>query len=204
LAEHYFTEKPSSERSIKEIAVDIRGIPFRFRTDRGVFSRGKLDRGTRLLIEAMNLDGVKRVLDLGCGYGPIGIVAAGLSPESEVVMVDVNERACELTRDNVRLNRLANAKVLSGNGFEPVRGMKFDLILCNPPIRAGKSVVFPLITEAREFLAPGGRLLVVARTKQGSKSILKHMSEVFDLAREIEKGGGYRVMEGSGSGGGLC
>ncbi|HHX26512.1 MAG TPA: class I SAM-dependent methyltransferase [Firmicutes bacterium] len=204
MAEHYFTEKPSSERSIKEITIDIRGIPFTFRTDRGVFSRGKLDRGTRLLIEAMNLDGVKRVLDLGCGYGPIGIVAAKLSPESEVIMVDLNERACELAQDNVRLNRLTNAQVLSGNGFQPVAGMKFDLILCNPPIRAGKSVVFPLITEAREFLEPGGCLLVVARTKQGSKSILKHMSEVFDVAREIEKGGGYRVMKGSDSGGGLC
>ena len=203
MAEHYFTEKPSSERSIKEITMDIRGIPFRFRTDRGVFSRGRLDRGTRLLIEAMNLDGVKKVLDLGCGYGPIGIAAAKLSPGSEVVMVDVNSRACELARENVKLNRLANAKVLPGNGFEPVRGMKFDLILCNPPIRAGKSVVFPLISEAREFLEPGGSLLVVARTKQGSKSILKHMSEVFDVASEIEKGGGYRVMKGSDSGGGL-
>jgi 16S rRNA (guanine1207-N2)-methyltransferase len=203
LAEHYFTEKPSSQRSIKEIAIDIRGMPFRFLTDRGVFSRDRVDRGTRLLIEAMDLDRVKKVLDLGCGYGPIGIVAAKLSPESEVVMADVNTRACELAAENVRLNRLVNVKVLSGNGFEPVRGMKFDLILCNPPIRAGKSVVFPLITEAREFLAPGGRLLVVARTKQGSKSILKHMSEVFDVAREIEKGGGYRVMEGADFGGGL-
>jgi 16S rRNA (guanine1207-N2)-methyltransferase len=203
LAEHYFTEEPSSERSIKEITVDIRGFSLKFLTDRGVFARGKLDRGTRLLIEAMNLEGVRRVLDLGCGYGPIGIVAARISPKSEVFMIDVNSRAYELATENVRLNRIPNAKVMLGNGFEPVRGTKFDLILCNPPIRAGKSVVFPLITEAREYLEPGGRLLVVARTKQGSKSILKHMSEVFDVAEEIEKGGGYRVMEGSASIGGL-
>lgn len=199
MAEHYFTEKPSSERSIKEITVDIRGSSFRFLTDRGVFSRGRLDRGTRLLIDTMNIGKAERILDLGCGYGPIGIVAARLSPESEVFMVDVNRRACELATENVRLNRLTNAKVLSGTGFESVQGIKFDLILCNPPIRAGKSVVFPLITEAREFIEPGGRLLVVARTKQGSKSILKHMSEVFHAAREIEKGGGYRVMEGLAS-----
>ncbi|HHV39625.1 MAG TPA: class I SAM-dependent methyltransferase [Tepidimicrobium sp.] len=172
MAEHYFTEKPSSERSIKEITVDIRGSSFRFLTDRGVFSRGRLDRGTRLLIDTMNIGKAERILDLGCGYGPIGIVAARLSPESEVFMVDVNSRACELAAENVRLNRLTNAKVLSGTGFEPVQGIKFDLVLCNPPIRAGKSVVFPLITEAREFIEPGGRLLVVARTKQGSKSIL--------------------------------
>ncbi len=203
MAEHYFTEKPSSERSIKEITVNIRGFSFKFLTDRGVFSRGKLDRGTRLLIETMNLDRAGRILDLGCGYGPIGIVAARISPDSEVFMVDVNSRAYELARENVRLNRVPNVKVMLGNGFEPVHGTKFDLILCNPPIRAGKSVVFPLITEAREFLSPDGRLLVVARTKQGSKSILKHMSEVFDLAREIEKGGGYRVMEGAVSINGL-
>ena len=151
----------------------------------------------------MNLEGVRRVLDLGCDCGPIGIVAARISPKSEVFMIDVNSRAYELATENVRLNRIPNAKVMLGNGFEPVRGTKFDLILCNPPIRAGKSVVFPLITEAREFLSPDGRLLVVARTKQGSKSILKHMSEVFDLAREIEKGGGYRVMEGAVSINGL-
>jgi len=174
LAEHYFTEKPSSERSIKEITMDIRGIPFRFRTDRGGILQGRLDRGTRLLIEAMNLDGVKKVLDLGCGYGP-NRPSQPLSfrPGSEVVMVDVNSRACELARENVKLNRLANAKVLPGNGFEPVRGMKFDLILCNPPIRAGKSVVFPLISEAREFLEPGGSLLVVARYETRVKEYSK-------------------------------
>ncbi|HAV21288.1 MAG: class I SAM-dependent methyltransferase [Bacillota bacterium] len=203
MAEHYFTEKPGSQRAIKEISVEIRGIPFIFRTDRGVFSRGKLDRGTRLLIDAMDLDGANQILDLGCGYGPIGIVAAKLAPESEVIMVDVNERACELARENAVLNRVANTKVLCGDGFRPVRGMRFDLVLCNPPIRAGKSVVFSLIAEAREFLKPGGSLLVVARTKQGSKSILKHMSEVFDVALEIEKGGGYRVMKGANTGGGL-
>ena len=199
MAEHYFTEDPSSKRSIKEITVDIRGFSFKLLTDRGVFSRGKLDRRTKLLIEAMNLEGVKRVLDLGCGYGPLGIVAARIAPEAEIVMVDVNSRACELAIWNIKENQVSNAKVILGHGFEPVRGIKFDLILCNPPIRAGKSVVFPLITEAKEFLSPGGRLLVVARTKQGSKSILKHMAEVFDVAEEIEKGGGYRVMEGSAS-----
>ena len=199
MAEHYFTEEPGSKRSIKEIAVDIRGFSFNFLTDRGVFSRGKLDRGTRLLIEAMELDRVKKILDLGCGYGPIGIVAARIVPQAEIVMVDVNSRACELAFENIKRNRISNAKVMAGHGFEPVQGMKFDLILSNPPIRAGKSVVFSLITEAKEFLEPDGRLLVVARTKQGSKSILKHMSEVFDTSREIEKGVGYRVKEGSQS-----
>lgn len=196
MAEHYFTEMPSSKRSIKEITVDIKGFSFRFETDRGVFSRGKLDRGTRLLIEAMDFDGAKKILDLGCGYGAVGIVAAKVCPESEVFMVDVNSRACELAVRNTQLNSVMNAKVLLGYGFEPVRGTKFDLILCNPPIRAGKAVVFSLITEAGEFLNPGGRLLVVARTKQGSKSILRHMGEVFERVEEIEKGGGYRVMEG--------
>ncbi|NLS44773.1 MAG: class I SAM-dependent methyltransferase [Firmicutes bacterium] len=197
MAEHYFTEQPTSDRSIREITVDIRGFSFRFLTDKGVFSRGKLDRGTRLLIKTMDLGDARMILDLGCGYGPIGIVAAKLSPESQVSMIDINSRAWELAKENIRLNQITNAKVILGNGFEPVQGSVFDLILSNPPIRSGKSVVFSLIQEAREFLTPGGHLLVVARTKQGSRSILKHMVTVFDIAEEIEKGGGYRVIKGT-------
>ena len=196
MEEHYFTETPSSKRSIKEINLKIKGINFRFLTDKGVFSRGRLDRGTKLLIETMDVSESLKILDLGCGYGPIGICAAKFSPESEVVMIDINSRAYELAKQNIKLNQLANARVFLGDGFEPVSDMKFDLILFNPPIRAGKQLVFSLIARSKEFLNQAGALLVVARTKQGSKSILRYMSEVFDIASEIKKGGGYRVMKG--------
>ncbi len=165
-------------------------------TDAGVFARGKLDRGTRLLIEAVDIPEGSVVLDLGCGYGPIGIAAAVLCPTCRVYMIDVNERACGLTRRNATLNGAANVEVRCGAGFQPVKGMKFDLVLSNPPIRAGKRVLFGIIEEAAQHLKPGGRLVLVAQTKQGAKSLLRKLAEVFPTAREVEKGGGYRVMEG--------
>ncbi|MGE5593498.1 MAG: class I SAM-dependent methyltransferase [Betaproteobacteria bacterium] len=165
-------------------------------TDAGVFAKGKLDRGTRLLIEAVDVPERSLVLDLGCGYGPIGIAAAVLCPTCRVCMTDVNERACELARRNAALNGAVNTEVICGAGFSPVKGMKFDLILSNPPIRAGKRVLFEIIEGAATHLNPGGRLVVVAQTKQGAKSLLRMLAEVFPVAREVDKGGGYRVMEG--------
>ncbi|MBC7084112.1 MAG: class I SAM-dependent methyltransferase [Firmicutes bacterium] len=196
MGEHYFTESPTSAHAEKEIAVELRGRRFQFVTDAGVFARGKLDRGTRLLIEAVDIPEGSVVLDLGCGYGPIGIAAAVLCPTCRVYMIDVNERACGLTRRNAALNGAANVEVRCGTGFQPVKGMKFDLVLSNPPIRAGKRVLFEIIEEAAQHLKPGGRLVLVAQTKQGAKSLLRKLAEVFPTAREVEKGGGYRVMEG--------
>lgn len=165
-------------------------------TDAGVFSKGKLDRGTRLLVEAMDVPEGSLVLDLGCGYGPIGIAAALLCPTCRVCMTDVNERACELARRNAVLNGATNTRVVCGAGFSPVQDLKFDLILSNPPIRAGKQVLFEIIEGAAMHLNPGGRLVLVAQTKQGARSLLRKLAEVFPVARVVDKGGGYRVMEG--------
>ncbi len=194
--EHYFASRPSSARAEREICADLRGRSLRFITDAGVFSRGGIDRGTRLLVESLDLAKGEVVLDLGCGYGPIGIAAATMVSAGMVFMVDVNERACELAARNARLNGIANAEVRCGDGFAPVAGVAFDVILCNPPIRAGKAVVHRLIEQARDHLRPGGRLVMVAQTKQGAKSLLAKMAEVFPRAREIAKAGGYRVMQG--------
>lgn len=165
-------------------------------TDAGVFARGRLDRGTRLLIDAVDVSEGAVVLDLGCGYGPIGIAAALACPTCRVYMVDVNERACELARRNASQNGVTNVEVRCGAGFRPVEGMRFDLVLSNPPIRAGKRVLFELVEEAARHLEPGGRLVMVAQTKQGAKSLLRKLGQVFPTAREVEKGGGYRVIEG--------
>lgn len=115
-------------------------------------------------------------------------------------MVDINERACELAARNARLNGIANAETRCGDGFAPVEGLRFDAILSNPPIRAGKLAVHLLIEQAALHLRPGGRLVVVARTKQGAKGLLAKMTEVFPRAGELAKGSGYRVMQGETSG----
>lgn len=193
--QHYFTrtpETPSHEREITEV---LRGKRYRFVTDAGVFSKDRVDLGTRILIEAMQLPSSGKILDLGCGYGPIGVVAADLAPNCFVCMVDVNERAAALAERNLALNGVENAAVYVGDGFSPVEEHRFSMILSNPPIRAGKKVIYPLMEEAKHRLVDGGRLCIVIRTKQGAKSMQKHLETVFGNLEILALESGYRVLQ---------
>jgi len=194
--EHYYSAQPTS-LSQPEIYEDtLRGEVFKFWTDHGVFSRGHTDPGSRELILAMDVAGTRRILDLGCGYGVIGITAARLAPDARVVLTDPNERAVELARRNLHTNDIRNAEVRQGEGYEPIAGEEFDVILTNPPIRAGNAVVFALIADAPAHLPPGGRFYLVARTKQGAKSLAKEMARYFHEVRQVGQGSGYRVYMG--------
>src|SRR3989454_11895490 len=135
MGEQYFAARPKSRRRAAEIHFAFRGHAFTFRTDAGVFSGGKIDRGTELLLAALEVGPCELILDLGCGYGAVGIVAARLSEGGHVILTDVNERAVALARKNIAANRIANAEVRLGDLYEPVRDMAFDHIVCNPPIR---------------------------------------------------------------------
>ena len=136
MSEHYFTRRPQSAEDRRRFQTELRGFSFLFVTDAGVFSRDDVDEGSRTLIGLMELAPGARVLDIGCGYGPIGLAAARLAPQGHVTMTDINERAAELARENARLNGIANVTVKTGDLFEPVAGETFDVILANPPIRA--------------------------------------------------------------------
>ncbi len=171
MGEQYFEERPSASRRPAQITIRVRDHPFVFRTDAGVFSRSDLDRGTELLLEAIELGPCESVLDLGCGYGAIGIVAARLSEGGHVILTDVNERAVALARANVAANDIRNAEVRLGDLYAPVADAFFDHILCNPPIRAGRKVVDRIIGEAPSHLLDGGHLWIVVRTRQGASSI---------------------------------
>jgi 16S rRNA (guanine1207-N2)-methyltransferase len=126
----------------------------------------------------------------------MGIVAAVSVPEARVVLVDVNPRAVALAQENIVLNRVANAEARCGDGCAPVAGEQFDLVLFNPPIRAGRSVVLRLLGEAHACLRPGGRLYLVARTQQGARTLGRVMGETYAQVREVARGGGFRVFEG--------
>jgi 16S rRNA (guanine1207-N2)-methyltransferase len=195
---HYFTPAPAAEARLRErtIRFDDGGRTYRFRTAPGVFSRGGVDRGTRLLLEAVEPAEARSILDLGCGYGPIGIVLAGRAPRARVTLIDINPRAAALAAANIRDNGVPNAEARAGDGLAPVGGARFDLILLNPPIRAGRAVVVRLLREAQAHLAPGGRFYLVARTSQGARTLARCMAEVFAQVREVERGGGFRVYEG--------
>lgn len=176
------------------MTVAARGLELRLATDAGVFSRGGLDRGTELLLKALELGPCESVLDLGCGYGALGIAAAKLSQGGRVVLTDVNERAAGLAKSNLRENQVANAEVRVGDLYEAVPGLAFDHIVCNPPIRAGRAVVDRIISEAPAHLLDGGHLWLVARTRQGADAIRGRMAQAFGNAEIVRRGSGYKVL----------
>jgi 16S rRNA (guanine1207-N2)-methyltransferase len=197
---HYFTPAPAVLRRERTIRFDDQGRAFRFQTAAGVFARGGVDRGTRLLLDAVDPRGAATVLDLGCGYGAVGVVMAARAPRARVMLVDINPLATALAAANVRENGVANAEVRTGDGCAPVADLRFDLILLNPPIRAGRAVVVRLLAEAAAHLAAGGRFYLVARTSQGARTLARCMGDVFGRVREAERGGGFRVYEGTAPG----
>jgi 16S rRNA (guanine1207-N2)-methyltransferase len=195
-SEHYYSAQPTSLSQPVIYEDTLRGIPLKLWTDHGVFSRGHTDPGTEELIKAMDVAGARRILDLGCGVGIIGIAAAKLAPEAHVLLTDPNERAVKLARQNLQTNGVPNAEVRQGEGFDPVAEETFDVVLTNPPIRAGNAVVFDLIAGAARHLAPGGRLYLVARTKQGARTFAKEMERHFATVTQAGQGSGYRVYVG--------
>src|SRR5256885_8819394 len=138
MGEQYFARRPASRRRPAEFHVSVRGHAFRFRTDAGVFSRGELDRGTELLLAALEVGPCELIMDLGCGYGALGIVAARLSDGGRVILTDVNERAVRAARENLSVDGIANAEGRLGNLYEALPGVAFGQAAPHPPIPAGR------------------------------------------------------------------
>ena len=193
MAEQYFVRRPSAAHRALEFTAVLRGRPFTFRTDSAVFSRREVDAGTRLLIESLEVAAGESLLDLGCGYGPIGIAVGATVEGAHVVMTDVNHRAVSLARRNAEANRV-RADVREGAMYEPVAGFAFDHVVSNPPIRAGKAVVHGIVEGAPAALLEGGSLWLVARTQQGAPSLMKKMEDIFGNADVVARGGGFRVL----------
>ena len=191
---HYFSKIPVTPLKIYKIKTVLRGMYFEFLTAPGVFSYKKVDKGTRILIESMVLPEEGYLLDLGCGYGIIGIVAAKINPKLKVFMIDINERAVWLARKNAELNQVKNIKVLQGNLYKPAINQKFDAIITNPPIHAGLKTVFEIIEKSPNHLNQNGTLQIVAKTKLGAKRIAEKMLQTYKNVKEISKKSGYRVL----------
>lgn len=193
-AEHYYTEQPRSESQLGLIRTHLRGRLFEFLTSSSVFSKKKVDLGTRLLIESMVLPEKGCVLDLGCGYGPVGIAAALFNPYLHVIMVDVNTRAVRLAKKNVKRNNVDNVEVRRGFIYEAVKNTKFDVILCNPPVSAGMTIVMAMIRGAPEHLKEGGLLQLVVRSRIGGRRVLNEMEKTFGNVEVSARKSGYRVL----------
>lgn len=192
MSEQYFTGKPTSESHPVDCKFEYRGHTLRFTTDAGVFSKGELDNGTRILLKALPDELHGRVLDLGCGWGPVGVSVNKTFPETDVVMSDVNERALSLSQANCKRNGTRAQCVLS-DGLDNVEGM-FDVIITNPPIRAGKQVIYRMFAQSAEKLNADGELYIVIRKQQGAESAIKYLKTLFDSVDTIEKSGGFWII----------
>ena len=189
--EHYYTDKPKSKTKYGVIKATLRGKSFKFLTASGVFSYKKIDRGTAILAEKMIIDDDARVLDLGCGYGVLGIVAARAGRNVKPVLTEINSRAAMLAEENLTMNNIV-AEVRKGSFYDPVARERFDTILCNLPMSAGLETAYKIIKGAYEHLNNEGSLQVVVR--RGSKRIEKKMLDVYDNVVILARKGGYRVF----------
>ncbi len=191
--DQYYTADPSSESRPVPCAFPYRGHGLNFMTDAGVFSKGELDAGSRLLLDALPaLSG--NVLDLGCGWGAIGVAVAKANPTARVVMADVNHRALDLTRQNAARNGVT-AEVIESDGMAAVMGRTFDAIITNPPIRAGKQVIYAMFADAAKSLNPDGALYLVIRKQQGAESCVKYLKTLYAEVEKLDKSGGFWVLK---------
>ena len=193
MAEHYYTNTPTSEHEERSFRAVFAGKVLAFDTDAGVFSKQHVDPGSELLCKSLPDDLHGDVLDLGCGWGAMTVMTLARFPKAEVTMADVNERALALAVSNVAKNRMQARAVLS-DGFEKIEG-EFDAVITNPPIRAGKAVIYKMFEDAKAHLVPGGRLFLVIRKQQGAPSALKFLKELYGRAEVIERDGGYWIIE---------
>ncbi|MEY8749067.1 class I SAM-dependent methyltransferase [Alkalicoccobacillus gibsonii] len=195
MSEHYYSNKPSTPSEQKTWSTELRGFSLRLTSDRGVFSKHEVDFGSRTLIEHFQFPEVEGdLLDVGCGYGPIGLTLAKADPERTVHLLDVNERACTLARMNARQNRVENVLVFESDGFDKVPHEEYAAILTNPPIRAGKATVFSIYEQAHAHLKSGGELWVVIQKKQGAPSTLEKLRQLFGEVETVEKNKGYFII----------
>lgn len=179
--------------NITKIDCFIRGKKFTFNSDNGVFSKSGVDFGSRLLLDFIPLEEVGgKILDLGCGYGVIGIVLNKLTG-ANVDMVDVNLRALHLTEMNVAANKCQNINVFESNVYENIN-TKYTSIVTNPPIRAGKKVIYDMLFNAKEYLTDDGNLYFVIRKQQGAKSMMSDLEKEYNL-EIIEKKKGYYIIK---------
>ena len=191
--EHYFTNNTNLRSELRSIIYENKGQVFTFFSDLGVFSKDKIDYGSRVLVDtilAKEKHIPKTLLDVGCGYGFLGIVLAK-GFDSEVMLVDVNKRAVHLSERNLKQNKV-KGKALESNIYDSVVGT-FDLIVTNPPIRAGKTVVLEILEKAKDYLNPDGVLWFVIRKDQGAKSILKQLEPIY-TCEIVKKDKGFYIM----------
>ncbi len=193
---HYFTDNRHLKENRKELSFRFWCFTCTFVTDNGVFSKDAVDYGTRALLNTVHEHGQmgNSVLDIGCGYGVIGIVLKKEFPHADVTMADVNPRALQLAKENAVRNQVS-VNVLESDGYGRLEGSMFTDIVTNPPIRAGKAVIYKMFEEAYDHLEEGGAFWVVIRKAQGALSAKAKIESVFGNCEIVHRDKGYFVLK---------
>lgn len=195
---HYFSEVQDVKSAKKIINYEIKNEKFEFLTDNGVFSKTKVDFGTDVMLRTFLNENKKleniRILDIGCGYGVVSVVLKRFFEKAKILSTDVNERALELTKENIQKNnRTDDFEVRKSFVFDNI-SESFDVILSNPPIRAGKQVIFEIYEKSFFHLNKNGEFYCVIQTKHGAKSTKKKLEELFGNCTTLVIEDGYRIF----------
>ncbi|WP_156299338.1 class I SAM-dependent methyltransferase [Streptobacillus canis] len=192
---HYYTNNTDLKTNRKDMEITFSNNKYLFTTDIGVFSKNKLDYGTEVMLEDFIKNNKKqkfKLLDIGCGYGTVTVLLSKIYRDSEYTLTDVNDRALELAEVNCKNNEVKNYEIFKSNSFENI-DKSFDIIISNPPIRAGKAIIFDIYENAYKHLNSDGDFYCVIQTKHGAKSTEKKLLEVFGNCKTLGIHSGYRV-----------
>ncbi|MEL0539225.1 class I SAM-dependent methyltransferase [Staphylococcus debuckii] len=196
---HYYDKDPKVASHKENFKYRYQQDELNLMTDSGVFSKGKIDYGSDLLLRTFLKEHPpgpsKTIIDVGCGYGPIGLMIAKVSPHHKVILLDVNHRALELAKENSEKNHIDNVVIQESDGLAEIPDDSADMIVTNPPIRAGKSVVHGILEDAYSKLKKDGELYVVIQKKQGMPSAKKKMEVVFGNVTTLTKDKGYYILK---------
>ena len=193
---HYFQDDPNLVSNIKEITFEINGLTMKLLTDNGVFSKNNVDEGSYAFLKVLlPLDLGNHILDLGCGYGTIGLTLAKAHEEARITLADVNPRAVALCERNAGLLNLSpRVTILQSDIYEKIEG-PYDSIVVNPPIRAGKKVTYAMYEGAKQYLIDGGSLFIVIRKAQGAESASKYIESLFGNIALLKRDKGYYIYQ---------
>lgn len=191
---HYYNNNSNLKSDQRILKYTFKQETISYFTDNGTFSKDHIDFGTNVLLNSIEVEG-KTICDVGCGCGIIGLSIGKKYKDSLVTMVDVNDRCISLTNKSIEYNKLPNCKCIKSSLYENLKDEMFDMIISNPPIRAGKEIVHGVISDGFNHLNDGGSIWVVIQKKQGAPSMEKKMLEVFGNCETVNKEKGYYIFK---------
>ena len=193
---HYFQDDPNLASNYKKISFEVNGISMQLQTDNGVFSKNRVDEGSLAFLKViLPLNLGKNILDLGCGYGTIGLTLAIAKKEARVTLADINTRALAMCKRNADAYDLGQrVTILQSDIYEKIEG-PYDSIVVNPPIRAGKAVTYRMYEESKQYLIDGGSLFIVIRKAQGAESAAKYIESLYGNIKLLDRHKGYHIYQ---------